>query len=112
MRKFFGAIGYGDSVETSPGVWEDTIVEEREYFGDVIRNTRRLTTDSDKVNFDIALSNSIRVVADEFLNEHIHAIRYVRWAGALWIATSVEVQRPRLILELGGVYNGPTYGSP
>lgn len=68
---------------------------------------RRLESDQ-KVNFDLAVSNSISVVADAYANENFHAIRYIRWMGSLWIVTTVEVQRPRLLLELGGVYNGPT----
>src|ERR1041384_7002481 len=109
MAKFYGAVGYGNSVETAPGVYEDVITEERQYFGDVVRNSRRLDTD-DKVNFDISVGNSLSIVADEHANTNFQAIRYARWAGNLWAVTSVEVRRPRLILELGGVYNGPTPG--
>lgn len=105
MAKFFGKVGYAESTETKPGVWTDTIVE-RSYFGDVIRNTRRLD-EVEKVNLDISVGNSIRIMADAYANEHFFAIRYVEWAGALWIVTDVEVQRPRLLLRLGGVYNGP-----
>jgi hypothetical protein len=104
--KFSGEIGYGNSEETSPGVWEDTITE-RHYFGDVIRNTRKLQ-DGSKVNDDISVQNSISIVADAYAGENFFAIRYIRWAGALWKVTDVEVQSPRLILRLGSVYNGPT----
>jgi hypothetical protein len=104
--KFSGEIGYGNSVETAPGVWQDTITE-RHYFGDVIRNTRKLQ-DGSKVNDDISVQNSISVVADAYAGENFFAIRYIRWAGALWKVTDVEVQSPRLILRLGSVYNGPT----
>lgn len=106
MAKFFGAVGYGEAVEKRPGIFED-VVTERNLYGDVIRNTRRLQ-DGEGVNDDIAVNNSISVVADEYANNHFHAIRYVRWAGALWKVVEVEEQRPRLILRLGGVYNGPT----
>lgn len=106
MAKFFGSIGYGESVQQSPGVWVDQIVE-REYFGDVIRNTRQLTQ-GENVNPDISVGNSISIVADAYANDHFFAIRYVEWAGALWTVTDVEVQRPRLLLRLGEVYNGPT----
>lgn len=105
MAKFYGAIGYGETVETAPGVYQDVITE-RSYRGDITRNTRRLE-DGDKVNDDISVSNSLSIVADEYANEHFFAIRYVRWAGTLWKVSNVEVQRPRLLLTLGGVYNGP-----
>lgn len=108
MARFFGEIGYGESVEkpAGSGVYVDHITE-REYYGDVIRNTRRLE-EGEGLNKDISVGNSISVVADEYANEHFHAIRYIRWAGALWEVTSVEVRAPRLILNLGDVYNGPT----
>jgi hypothetical protein len=108
MARFFGEIGYGESVEfpTGSGVWKDVITE-KPYYGDVLRNTRRLE-DSESLNFNISVGNSISVIADQYANEYFHAIRYIRWAGVLWTVTSVEVRAPRLILDLGEVYNGPT----
>ncbi len=108
MARFLGEVGYGDSVETpsGSGVWVDEITE-FPYQGDVIRNTRNLK-DGERVNDDIAVGNSISVVADEFAFEHFFNIKYVRWAGVLWTVTTVEVKSPRLILNLGSVYNGPT----
>lgn len=105
MAKFFGEIGFGETVKTAPGVWEDVITE-RKYRGDVVRNARSLEV-GEKVNSDISVDNSLSIIADQYANDHIFAIRYVRWAGSLWIVSNVEVQRPRLILRLGGVYNGP-----
>jgi hypothetical protein len=105
MAKFHGAVGYGESVEMAPGVWQENVVEYL-YYGDVIRNSRQLQ-DDDKVNNDLSVNNSISILADAYAFEHFFAIRYVKWAGALWVVSNVEVQRPRLILKLGGVYNGP-----
>lgn len=101
--RYYGNIGYGNSVETSPGVWEDQIVL-RPYYGDVVRNTRRLQT-SEYLNDDISVSNSISIIADAYAYENFFAIRFVEWMGTKWKVDSVEVQRPRLILSLGGVYN-------
>jgi hypothetical protein len=106
MARFFGRIGYGESVEKNPGVWVDEIIE-REYFGDVIRNARNLRQ-GENLNLDLSVQNSISIVADAYANEHFFAIRYVEWSGALWTVDSVEVQSPRLLLRLGEVYNGPT----
>jgi len=105
MAKFHGEIGYGETVENAPGVWEDLITE-RSYFGDVIRNSRQLR-EGEGVNNDLSVGNSISIVADAYANEHFFAIRYIRWAGTLWTVSDVEVQSPRLVLRLGGVYNGP-----
>jgi hypothetical protein len=105
MARFYGEIGYGVSVETAPGVWEDQITEIK-YYGDVIRNTRRMQ-DGQMINNDLSVANSISIVADAYANEHFFAIRYVKWAGVLWTVSEVEVQSPRLLLRLGEVYNGP-----
>lgn len=110
MAKFYGNIGYGETVEKVPGVWDDVIVE-RPYYGDVVRNTRKLQDDA-KVNNDLTVGNSISIVADPYAYEHFFAMRYIKWAGAFWIVSDVEVQRPRLLLRLGGVYNGPKAEAP
>lgn len=108
MARFHGEVGYGKSVEepADSGIWVDKI-EEFPYTGDVIRNTRNLES-GEKLNDDISLTNSISIVADQYAIDHFFNIKYVRWAGALWTVTSVEVRSPRLILSLGSVYNGPT----
>ena len=110
MAKFYGAIGYAQTLETAPGVWEDVITE-RKYYGDVLRNTRQLTS-GESSNNDISINNSFSILADAYAHEHFFAIRYLRWAGAVWTVTDVEVQRPRLILRIGGLHNGPTAGTP
>ena len=62
--RFKATLSYGESVEKSPGVWVDEIVE-YSYYGDVIRNTRALDTQN-SVNGDVSVGNSISVVADEY----------------------------------------------
>lgn len=102
--KWFGIIGFAETIETKPGVWKDQITK-REYFGDMTRNTRRLQS-TDKVNDDIDISNEISIVSDPYANENFHSMRYVEFMSTKWKITSVEVQYPRLILTLGGEYNG------
>ena len=108
MTRFSGVVGYGESVEDPPesGVWVDSVVEFT-YQGDVVRNTRTLDN-GDTLNNDIAVGNSISIVADEYAAGHFFMIKYVMWQGVRWSVTSVEVREPRLILTLGRVYNGPT----
>jgi len=105
MAKFYGKVGYGETVDQGNGVHEQVITE-RTYQGDVIRNSRQLDV-GEKVNDDLSVGNSISIVADAYANNHFFAIRYVEWAGSLWVVSNVDVERPRLILRLGGVYNGP-----
>jgi hypothetical protein len=104
MAKFYGKIGYASTVETKPGVYEEQIVE-RSYYGDLIRNTRRLQS-ADKVNDDINISNEISIVADPYATNNFHTMRYAVFMGTKWKISNVEVSYPRLILTLGGVYNG------
>ena len=106
MAKWFGKIGYAATVEAKPGVWVEKITE-RQYYGDLIRNLRRLDS-SNRVNDDLNISNELSIVADPYANENFHAMRYAEFMGSRWKIVSVEVQYPRLILSLGGVYNGPT----
>lgn len=102
--KWFGAIGYAEQVETKPGVWKEGITE-REYFGDMTRSVRRLQS-TDQLNDNIDISNEISIVSDPYANENFHSMRYATYMGTKWKITSVEVQYPRLILSLGGLYNG------
>lgn len=102
--KWCGLIGYGETEETKPGVWTEQIVERR-YFGDLIRNARSLQT-SDKVNDNINISNTISIVADPYANKHFFNIRYITFQGAKWKVTNAEVQPPRIVLTIGGLYNG------
>ena len=104
MPKFYGNIGYAISKETAPGVWVEDIVEHK-YSGDVYRNTRKLQS-GNQVNDSIDISNEISILSDPFANENFHSMRYVAYMGAKWKVSSVEVRYPRLILTVGGLYNG------
>lgn len=106
MAKFYGKVGYVEpTLSDSPSVWAESDPVEYWYYGDVIKNVRRLETGSD-LNDDIAVSNSISILADAYAFEHFFAIRYVCWMGTKWKVTNVEVQSPRLVLTLGGMYHG------
>lgn len=104
MAKFYGVIGYIKPVEVEPGVWEEQCVE-RSYYGDLIRNTSGFQS-SGGVNDNINIANNISVVADPYANENFHYMRYVEFMGAKWKISNAEVQYPRIILTIGGVYNG------
>ena len=103
MAKFYGAIGYAETVETAPSVHEEQITE-RMYSGDLTRNTRRLQS-SDNLNDNINVANEISIIADPYANQNFHKMRYVEFMGSKWKISNVEVQFPRLILSVGGVYN-------
>ena len=101
---FYGPIGYAETAETRPGVWQEQVTE-RMYFGDLIRNTRRLQS-AETLNDDINIANEISIVADPFAYQNFHAMRYVEYMGTKWKISNVEVQYPRLILTIGGEWHG------
>lgn len=104
MGKFYGSIGYAETVETSPGVWVEQITE-RKYYGDVNRDSRRLQS-ANQLNDNINVSSEISIVADPYAYNHFHSMRYAEFMGAKWKVSTVEPKPPRLILTLGGLYNG------
>lgn len=104
MSKWYGKIGYAENVEKEPGDWREEIVE-RSYYGDLIKNTR-LLQNSSGLNDNINIANQISIVADPYATNHIFAMRYIEFQGAKWKVSNVEVQYPRLILTVGGLYNG------
>ena len=104
MAKWFGVVGYAKSYEDRPGVWKDEIVE-HEYFGDILQNYRSLNS-NDRVVDDFNINNKISIISDPYAMDNFHDISYASFMGAKWNVTNVEVLYPRLILTLGGVYNG------
>ncbi len=105
MAKYHGEIGYSVQKELRPGYWDDVIIE-RTYRGDVIRDSRRYSP-TDQVTDDLNVNNSISILADPFAYQNFQKIKYIKWMGVYWKISYIEVQRPRLILTIGGEYNGP-----
>lgn len=104
MPKYFGKVGFAESVETAPGIWEDRIVE-RSLYGDVVRDLRRLQNHT-KLNDDITITNSFSIVADKYAYANFHKIRYLEYMGTKWKVESVDASTPpRLTLDVGAVYN-------
>jgi len=107
MARFYGEVGYAlGTVEIEPGIWDDLITE-RMHYGDVVKDSRRFVN-GESVNDNLTVGNSIEIMADDFVGEHMSAIKYVKLAGVRWEVTEITDKRPRLLLRLGGVYNGPT----
>lgn len=105
MAKWYGVVGYGTQKETKPGVWKSEITE-RPYVGELMRNISKWSTSSVSTNDNLDINNQISIVADPFAYENFHSMLYVEFMGVKWKINSVEVQHPRLILTIGGEYNG------
>ena len=110
MPKFYGVVGYAvteevkDKPEYGPHVHENKIKEVK-YYGDVLQNYTKWER-GEQLNDDLNVSNRISIVADAYAYEHFSAIKYVAWMGAKWKVNNIELQRPRIILSIGGVWNG------
>lgn len=104
MAKYYGVIGYAIQKETAPGVWEDTIIE-KNYRGDVILNQQRWQP-TERVNDNFNIDNSISIIADPFAYVNCGLIKYIVWQGQKWKIHSLSINRPRIILQIGGLYNG------
>lgn len=109
MAKFYGPVGFIVEEQGAPDVTLPVPVE-RNYKGDLEKIYRRIDSGIGTAD-DLKLSNRLRIVADAYLNDHFYAIRYVKWRGAAWKVTDIEVQHPSIILTLGGVYNGEIAGN-
>jgi len=110
MAKFYGAVGYIETRDTGLDIYENVPVEKM-YRGDIEEIGRRLEN-GEGVNDDVKINNRVSIVADAYAYAHMHDLRYVKWMGTAWKATSVTSKRPRLIITLGGVYNGEIASNP
>lgn len=105
MAKWAGVVGFRDERESQsePGVWVKEITE-KHYYGDVIKNFSSLGNESE-INPGLKVGNNISLISDPYARENFHKIIYITFMGIKWKAASVEVQYPRLIITLGGLYN-------
>lgn len=104
MNKWYGKVGYVETIEVEPGIWDEqeTI---REYYGELVKKSSKFRVSGD-VNDDRDIAVELSIVADSYADLHFTSIRYVEFGGVKWKVNAVEPRRPRLILSLGGVYNG------
>lgn len=105
MAKFYGVIGYVDVVEVRPGVYEEQVTE-RVYSGDLLRKSSRWSSNPDSINDNLSVNSQISILADPYAYKNFHSMKYVEFMDARWKITSIEVKYPRLVLDVGGVYNG------
>lgn len=103
--KYYGNIGYAITKESEPGVWVE-IIKEQPAYGDITRNYKKWEQ-TETLNDNLTISNQFSLLLNAFLTENFMFIRYIWWMGVRWKVNSVELAPPRLILQVGGVYNGP-----
>lgn len=105
MGRWHGKIGYIVQTETAPDVWIPNVVE-RPKSGDVLKNRQQIVSGYG-ANPDVKITNQIEIVADPYDRTHVQDLRYLIWNGQYWTIDSVDLSEyPKLILILGGVWNG------
>lgn len=104
MARFYGKVGFMiGSIETKPGVYTD-VISERNYYGDVMK--RHIGWEKgESINDNVKINNQISILADEYAEQNMYAMKYVVWKGIKWKVSGIEVERPRMILTIGDVYN-------
>lgn len=101
--RFAGKIGFVRTVETEGSVWQE-VCEEKRYKGDIVRDARRWEKPTE-VNDNITVSNEITIVADKYLLSNYAFIKYVVLDRVKWKVNYIELNRPRIRLTIGGLYN-------
>ena len=107
--KFYGPVGFTETVEKRRGVYVEEPVEYT-YNGDVLKRSVRYQN-GESVNDNLNVQHQISILADPYARKHFYSMKYVKWMGTAWKVMDVSVQYPRLVLTLGGVYNGATVDS-
>lgn len=110
MARFYGQVGFAMTEETDPENYPGnfrTIIRERPYYGDVMSHSRRWDQNGTGINDNLVLNNTISIAADDYANKNMGAMKYVCWRGERWQITNINIQYPRLVLTIGGIYNGP-----
>lgn len=108
MAKYAGLVGYVTQEEKVPGVWS-TVADPKPMRGDIIRASASSQNDgrlsSDKINKDVTLNHRVSLVGDAYAFGNYYNIKWIEIDGAKWEVSSVELQRPRLIVTVGGLWN-------
>lgn len=109
MAKFSGVIGYQEEVEIAPGIW-DTQYLEKPARGDILQKNHRWNAMNYSTVSSDSISDRITIGADDFVMRLCRQkrIRYVKFEGddTRYSVMDAAVDRPRIVLSIGGVFNG------
>lgn len=107
MSKYSGHLGFFlESKEDPPGIWMPAGVVEKEAKGDVLRASRSFNTTTESSNDNLEVDNQISIIMNPYINDNLDKLRYVTLYGNRWKIKNIAINRPRLLLTIGGLYNG------
>ena len=105
MSKYVGLIGFVHNEEIEPGIYEDIVIEKK-YRGDITKNYQKFAV-GNTISGEVQITNQFSILGNKFAFDHVSDIRYLEWRGNRWVVDSIDIEYPRLILTVGGLYNGP-----
>jgi len=104
MTRFWGNIGINRGTQTTaPGIIEN-VIEEMKVKGE-IRNVKA-SWSQQAMNDGIRMQHLLSVVTPEDSEIDFNEVVYIVWQGRKWAVTSIQYNRPRVELTMGGLYNG------
>lgn len=103
MTRYSGLVGYGQQVEVEPGVW-DTEDKEVMMKGDLLRQNANIQDSG--INDKVSLNHRVSLIGDAYAFDNYYNMKWVTVNGFKWAVSAIELQRPRLIVTLGGIWNG------
>lgn len=108
--RFYGKVGFVETQKTAPGVYTETVIAEKYYYGDILNWSPREEESNDQANDELNVSNRISIMGNRFAYSHISAIKYIEWLGSRWRIRNATVNYPRIVLDIGGLYKGKEAG--
>lgn len=102
--KYSGKIGFAVMKNEGDGIYTEEI-EEKVYYGDLLSSRWNNENNQNSTNTNVRLNNSISVICDKYLSENISVMRYITYKNSKWCINGIEIQPPRIIINIGGIYN-------
>ena len=102
--KYSGKIGFAVVKNKGNGIYSEEI-EEKVYYGDLLSSRWNNESNGNSTNTNIKLNNSISVICDSYLADNISVMKYITYKNSKWCVTGIEILPPRVIINVGGIYN-------
>lgn len=86
------------------GIARDEYVE-RKFRATVTRLNNNMVSSGDVID-NLKMDMNFQIKMDKWTYENFQWLRYLVYNGAKWKITNVQVQRPNMIVQVGGIFNG------
>lgn len=104
--KYSGLAGFNEKdIEVRPGVLQNQI-KERRIKGNVLNYGHYNSDTPNSMQQDVSIRNRLSIIMDPYIKKNFNNILYVTFMNVRWSISSLTINGNRVILDLGGVYNG------